>query len=634
MGSKKQSNKLLLILLSISLIYQSLNILTDARQDLVSIRKNIGQSGTWRSANYFHSQRLADYVTFLNDIIPEDARVVLPPLEISPTVLARPNYMQYFLDLGDVVNCTKVQSTCMSDLSEAGGYVLITSSEIFPGIEFDGDTDKIRMFDDEWGVLLPEEETDGSITPLNLFESFENILGQVIWIGLWILLLIGGGLLVTLRMLPGWGLLAKLSIGLGLAFGFHSLSLYILMLFGMLPSQKLIIGITVFWLLLGAGIYWYSNGDAHLKIDGFGIQKELGHFDIWHVGLLILGLLAAVIAVGKSYHTVDALALWADRGYGLAAEGLPNGASNWGNMATKYPLHIPILIASFKTMFGNMLPASKFIFPVFYLGLMLVTYDFLRRHVPRTIAGLTTLTLGTTPLIFRHATIGYANQAMAFYLVIAVLITAEIFNTADNVLKKERKMLLSGIFFSLCAWTRPEALEICAILIIFILANGRFKWGKRWPRLALLVSVPFVVYSGIWFSTMNLAYTRTTGTSELAAEVFAQISQGNFHFPEIGFILEYALLSLFNFEVWGVIGLGVLLISLMAFVQKMEYKPSLIVVFSGLICIFLGMGVMFLASYNTGSACDLSCWLATGYNRYIIPGMFLLWIGQVSKVFQ
>ena len=78
---------LALLLLAAGVLFQAFSLVSPARSDLLAIWKTVGQPGLWRSANFSGGLSFANYVRFLVEAIPADARVVLPA-EFERTVAA------------------------------------------------------------------------------------------------------------------------------------------------------------------------------------------------------------------------------------------------------------------------------------------------------------------------------------------------------------------------------------------------------------------------------------------------------------------------------------------------------------------------------------------------------------------
>ncbi len=67
-----------ILLLAAGVLLQALSLVSPLRSDLLVVWKTVGQPGLWRSANFSGGLNFANYIRFLVEAIPADARVVLP----------------------------------------------------------------------------------------------------------------------------------------------------------------------------------------------------------------------------------------------------------------------------------------------------------------------------------------------------------------------------------------------------------------------------------------------------------------------------------------------------------------------------------------------------------------------------
>ncbi|MCK4901556.1 MAG: hypothetical protein KAS38_22425, partial [Anaerolineales bacterium] len=389
-------------------------LLRQVGPDLLAIRGTMGQNGLWRSANFFQNQRFADYVNFLNEHIAEDARVVLPPLESGPRILGITPFMQFFLAPREVINCPDQE--CLNNLSLDNTYVVFTDAAQATRVA--DSPEQVWMFDEGWGVVAPKGASNEVLNPSPGFASLVEIVQAAIWPILWLLLMTVAGTLVVARLVqPRWHVLVKLVLGYGFALGVFSLSTAAASLAG-LPLRRDILLWKTAILFIGALAFFlidrrYGRSE---KTAPTGSPSKSVRLDPWQVVFLVLGGIACLISVGKGYHSTDAILLWGAKGNGIAATGTIMQVIAWGTNTVPYPLNIPVLIGALKVLFTDILPASKLVFSGYYIGLMFILYHALCWFgTRRSITGLATLLVGTAPLVFRHATLGYANLAMSFY---------------------------------------------------------------------------------------------------------------------------------------------------------------------------------------------------------------------------
>ena len=110
-----------------------------------------------------------------------------------------------------------------------------------------------------------------------------------------------------------------------------------------------------------------------------------------------------------------------------------------------------------------------------------------------------------------------------------------------------------------------------------------------------------------------------------------RIKSGDLHFEEIGYIGRRIIGDLFSFEVWGVLGLGMLFVLLLALLEHGKLpRPAVFALGCGFLWVGLIAGIYYLASFD--SVHDLSWWVNSGLDRMLLPALLLLWIGGVSLV--
>jgi hypothetical protein len=619
--SDRSKRTLAILILVTGLLLQALSIIGPARSDLLAVWKTIGQPGLWRSANFSGSLNFANYIRFLIEAIPEDARVVLPPETNGLWLLSNTPAMQFFLAPRQVVNCTDADPQCAADLNKAGAYLLVIGEDGYPGKEVALQPERLRMFSKTWGLYLPENAGTG--TPLPGFSSLVEVGGQAILPAIWLALLILSGYGLIQRGLPSLPVTSRIALGFGLGTGVWTLLIALAALLGAPVNRLTVLGISLGWVLLGVTALLYRRPRS--------ATPGRNSIDYWHGFLLLLWALATAISVGKGYHSTDELVLWGAKGYGIAAQGIAAGASQWGTRTLAYPLNIPLLIAAFKTLFNETLPASKILFPLYYLSLTFLVYDYLSEKSTRTTAGLATLLLATAPILFQHATIGYANLPLAYALAAALVLLLHAI-TAGPGAAQNASFLFAGTFLTLGAWTRPEGLLMCWIVAGLGVAwniPGIRKTGSLRPLAYLLA--PLCLYTIFWLVASRLIYPPSDRNNGMYQGAITQLASGNLHIAEAGYILGEFFRGLLSLGVWGVIGLGLLLLPWLGRRPPGERgNPWLLGVAAGICCIFLVLGIYQLVSYSPGR--DISWWVSTGLDRMAMPGIVLLWLGIASRL--
>jgi len=618
LSSRVKSSPLSLLLLAGVLIQGSLSLGTSLRE-LKGVRDTLGMPALWRGANFSQGARFADYILFLNENIPFGGRVVLPPVGFGPKALTTTPFMQFFLAPLKVINCT--ETDCAQDLRPENTYVLVVGD--FPGDEAARQYGERRMFDEHWGLLLPNPVFPASRPQLG-FERLVDILLAaclpLLWLGL---LTLSGHLLVTL-LARGLPVAMRVSLGYGLGLSLLTAGVSLVWLIGLPLSNLSILGIT-FLLPIGSGFFYVFRTKTTPPFRR-NWTSGLSHSEIaWKIALsLFLGVTIS-LSVGQGYSVSDEIVLWGAKGYGIAAEGGWLGrVQDWGTNTVFYPLHIPILIASFKILFAETLPASKLVFPGYALALVVFTDEFirLRSSSSSNTARLFVLLLGLSPLVFRHATIAYANLPLTFALVGGVSLAILALQQGSVGLS-----LLSGLLLAAAAWTRPEGLALALLCNLVMLATS-FVLQRRLPSTIRFIVwfAPLAGYGFFWMVLKSAVYTQPAGRGDLVSNALAAILAGQWHLGEAWYILRTLAVSLFDPTTWGIWGVALLPMVWLYLRKGRSRQPQAEgLVLAGIVCLAAMLGMYYLTSYDQNH--DISWWLSTGLERMLLPAMWMLWLG-------
>jgi hypothetical protein len=619
------------IILLAAILYHSWSLLPQVITDLGRVRKDFAQPGLWRSANFSQNLRFANYVKFLNENIPESARVVLPAKEYGPWAGTTTPFMQFFLAPRRVYNCVQSPAACLDDFGTANSYFLLFDVEAVQNGLSGLEPDRIRLFDGDWGIYIPGTGANSSTSLLPPFTSAAEIFKAAALPLIWLAFLTISGYIFSGIFMPDGQTGSNIAVAYGLITGLISLSLFLCLLAGFGLSPLIIVFISVFWFVISLIVRFAMKEFPIAAL----LENKLAfrfppRIDYWQVGYLIVGGITALLAVGKGYHATDAIILWGAKGYGIASYGLVEGASQWGTGTTYYTLHIPILIAAFRVLFNESLPASKFIFPLYFVGLLTLIYHYIHQRITAKWAGLGTLALATAPILFRHGTIGYANLAFAFYFIAAVLTIQEALDRSSNAMPELKYFFFSGIFFLLSAWTRPEGFILSALgigLFSSLLLARKSQPNKS--KSILFLAAPLIMFTAVWVVLAPRIYQGSVRESGLISQAISQIFQGNLHISEAAFVLKSLGSEIINTGTWGIIGIGSLLFVVLGIGMRGKTFISPILVL-GCLCLAFYLGMYYITSYDRFQ--DISWWVNTGLDRMIMPGIILLWSGGITSI--
>jgi len=613
-----------------------------ARSSFGQIRqawKAIGKPAVWRGVNFSVNQNFANYIEFLNKTIPADAEVILPPVGVVPVQMGQTLYMQFFLAPRQVANCAQEVEECVGDLSTTGTYILVTQKDRFPPPELLSDSNRLVMFDDDLGVYVPASYAavlaDPTSAPIQDYKSFAQIGRALLLPIFWLIVLTCAGWLMVNRLNPRLELGTQFALGYGLGIGAFSLLLYLSLFIGSQLSRGLILGLTLFSLAIGLGVF----------LPGWKLRNPTQKFripsgDIIYLIIFVIATgFVVALALGQAYHWSDEVVLWGDKGYGIAASGLSSGVSTWGTQTTKYPLNVPLMISGFRVLFGDGLPESKLIFPLYYLGLSILIFNFLRKLIGNHLAGLLTLAFISVPLIFYQGSLAYANLPLTFYLTGAVIAIVGAYETEGQAF--HFGMLLGGLFLALAAWTRPEGLILSSLIAILaaVIIFLRDRQSRTLVGLLVLVG-PLVLYASVWWITSRMVYQRSVWSGQVFQAGINNILSGNFILDNGNYLMQSFFSGIVDQRIWGFLGIGLLVFIViipLSFIVKrprnmsqagLHHGPFLLPLGSGLLCIISILGMyLILANDPTG---NLSWWIDTGLARMLIPGITLLFLGLVA----
>ena len=317
----------------------------------------------------------------------------------------------------------------------------------------------------------------------------------LLWAGICDVFILGGlfllGALVLRVMLGRVDRLAIISLSFGLGAGLFSWLLFILSWAGVALNKGTILGsYTAILIALGLLAWKFplqlAEQTPKRKTDGkIAVWATRG---LWVVVLLVIAIIA-FLAVGLSYFGWDDIARWAVKGYGIAYQGTVIAAANWGGVGLSYPLNIPILISIFRILDGDLVPGSKLIFPVFYASLLIGCYRFwVLQGLRKWAASLGVLLLASTPILFTHAYMGYANLPFTYYLVSGLLWSIDGMQTRGI-----GKTLLGGTLLAIAVLTRPEGLDMLLVSVVTLGIARLLTAGSRMKIMPLLFPVVILV---------------------------------------------------------------------------------------------------------------------------------------------
>ncbi len=609
------------------------SITFNTARELIRIYHIGSKEAIWREVAFQEGERAANFIRFLRAHLSEKSEIIYPTLtdDTSHPIFSTPA-LQFYLLPRTVRNCLTMDCIRQAIGKEPILYFNDSQRNAF----LDG-VGKAIPFDAHWGVILPNTSA-WSANPADFGVSRNSLLRESLGFLLGILGLTFFGSQFVALFLNDSGL-ENIAFGYGLGLAcFSVLVAAISILLGSISPTSLI-GVYILLLCLG-GLWLYLRPK---KTKELHFKSLLRSVNPWMLSYILLTVLAAIIAVGKGYAATDEIQIWGLKGYGIALTGQVQSATQWGTNTSAYPLNIPILIASVKLMFGDVLPSAKLIFSLYYLSVLLVWDGILKRiGASRLWRGILTLLIGSTPLVFRHASLAYANLPFTFYLFsggslflagVQRITFASSTLSADRSAKTTINQIGLGILMMLAgAWTRPEGMLLTAIIIgvglAFLLIKQDVLTNKTW----ILLSLPILLYGFFWWTVKSRVYPDPMKDEEILRIAVDKLSHGELHLSQGLYLPVQWFFRLWRVDIWGVSGIIlIVLIGLWFFTNmKQQAMPNLYGL-SGLLMTLTIIGIYYLLSFDPKH--DLSWWVNTGFDRMSLPGFLFLLYGLISSFF-
>ncbi|MCW5875275.1 MAG: hypothetical protein KIS85_00200 [Anaerolineales bacterium] len=621
--NKKNGNKIFLILCMGLIVLQFIQVGREFFPIARLIRQDIGKSGAWRAARFTHNRNTASYFQFIDSLTSGSAHI-LTGEDTGAHHLTRPLDLKLSLYPRDPYNCPGASYVaCLQNALEQGTPALITSPGALEQVETDS---RYVAYDENWGLLNPNLVPGPASTTWTDYENGLQFFAAFLPPLIFLTSLSLPGILLTVQKTPQWSAPLHIATGFGGAVAAHSFLVFLVLAMGVELSVGLI-------LLLAVGL-WVPVLRG-LKTPSFERFKQWLDLPNWWPVYLFVALLTIVqlfFAAGKGYSYVDEFLLWASKGYGIEAKGLQIGASQWGTPTTRYPLNIPIHISNFLELFGDQLPESKLLFPFFHSGLMLLVAGYLSRVLPRLWTLVAVALLGGAPMLFTHATLGYANLPYAFYLIAAAFSAL----MSLNEKRAEVPAWVAGIFLAFGAWTRPEGLPINAVLLAgWLLFLRRFD-SKALRATWLAFSLPFVLYTVVWQVFAPLVYAGPGFAQNILGGGVLALLSGRIHWMELLYVVQQSFNYIFtpSLASWGGLSAFFLLALVLSFSLRAKIaRDNLVLLGGGLVFLLIMISSYYMTVYDPDTL-DVSWWVTTGLSRMLMPGILLLWTASFTTAVQ
>ncbi len=613
---------LILTLLSAVICYQTYLTTNDyMRQLRLPIWRLRHDSSFNRSAVFFLSSEGTDFLGFINSIIPPAVKVILPE-QSGP--FSEQNILQFFMLDKTIMVCPSGAAR-IECLSNPDKYLIATTA--YPPHESDIDKVFIPYPDADpnypyEGVYVPRDYQEGVYSAF--YPSSYNILLILVCdVGVLLAWLLLGWLIITAIFREAFHPVAPI-ISFPIGMGVYTWAVFVVSVLGA-PLTIWTIFITYMGLLFGVTlIVWRSNLKLQLpKVDlakGLIILKQIRPSPIV-LGIFLLSafllLTLLYIGVGRGYSTFDDMAIWSLKGYYMAFKQDLFAAVEASGHGLSYPLNLSLAISTFYLIDQDLLPGSKIAYFLLFLSMLTCIYWFLRENkIPRALTSLSILLIISTPVIYRHATYGFANIPFACYIVIGFLISV-----MGAINHKSALLYSGGLVLSLAGWTRPEGIGFVLVLACIITALATYRHLK-FQQLLIFFLITLSL-SGTWI-IMGYRYFRGDEIGGAVSGLLRAFSSGTFSWASVWTTVSYSWERYTSASDWGyVIPVTLLLIIIMApaMIRRISLVPIAILV-ACLLTYLLPLG-MFVAKFhqNTGSYLEF---LSVSFDRAQFPTIIFL----------
>ena len=583
-----------------------------------------------RSSRFLFGVEGSDYIDFLRAVVPDDMPVVGPE---GVGGYGHQNLLQFFLlpraiPGGPCIGAGDTSPACTEFLLARSHYVPALGE--FPVSSIMEDHKELVEFDGPsgWfqGVYVPE----GSVSAAPVAPQSNSIANWLRYsttslLVYGIVFFAGFAAVAPLigRHWYGWPLAIAFPVGSGLitwlVFLFSWAGLPLSAMSYLLAATILCVPALI-WILITGGVAKFLYVVRSWKRPK--AQSVLKN-PLAVAGLIVLiGILSlsVMITIGRAYSLFDGIANWALKGYAIAYEGSIFAGSRWGGHQLEYPQNLHLQIALFRMVDGDALPGSKVLFSFYFASLIGGCYVFWRSFGSRrSVALLGCLILATTPDLFVHSTIGFANLPMSVYLVLGTLIGL------DGIRRSSPRMqIVASMLLGLAAWTRLEAAMYSLVIGVGLIVASRAILKYRVHVVALFA--PMIVIMLPWLLFYSNYGVKGTPSAELVGRFADEgIFLGEDQILSIKHIADYLKSEARDFDSWGaimplfIVGAVVGLVSASA-----EHRRNMLsIIFMSLLAL-LAIGAVFYLGGVVGI--KFREFLERSGDRHLIPVPILLLI--------
>jgi hypothetical protein len=224
------------------------------------------------------------------------------------------------------------------------------------------------------------------------------------------------------------------------------------------------------------------------------------------------------------------------------------------------------------------------------------------------------------PIVFDHATQGYANLPFAVYVVLGCLLAVESATSGSK-----GSLAMSGLALGLAIWTRPEGLILVAVAYAALAAGARaggLRWKPGWQWF-----LPALLIGGGWLA-FGVAHGGSGPFPDLSGKAATSLAAGNLNLMAWYWIGRYLVRDAISPSVWGLLLAAVAVGGALQWRRarrRLEARDMMVLAAA------VATGAVVLAFYYLVSfSGNLEWWLDTGLSRMLLPSALLLGVWAVT----
>ncbi len=187
---------------------------------------------------------------------------------------------------------------------------------------------------------------------------------------------------------------------------------------------------------------------------------------------------------------------------------LPKVDFESGQIVPQFRQYPPLIGLLYGWLISSGFERVSILFPILYFCLLFIFYHRSFEHFKSSMAaGLATLILGTTPYLWWHSFLPFLDWTAGVFYAVGVLywfcLVKKILEPSTSIDANSKKSLaiLSGIFFGIASWVRPEFVLFSApplFLLICAFDSQKQSVSERNPIVACF-SICALALPSLWF---------------------------------------------------------------------------------------------------------------------------------------